>query len=411
MVTRQVESSFINPGYQGDNSEEPLFQVVNRYSPRASRTVADGAPKTSLVLIHGTMLCKELWEPTIADLLAEGEVLDEVWALDTYNSGQSSLVNQDLLGYTLAWEDYGRDIVAFLRSPIFQQSPESGINPTLHHHRPRKVLGVGHSFGGTALLFSAAMDPSLFTSIILLEPVAAFGEWSAAEHASRSLKRRSEWPSREAAREQWLASPRFQRWDPRSFDRYVRFGLLEKDDGTVTLSTKKEDEAVSFLQLLVADFSDLPDAVSDQVQFASPNGYGAELATKVFSTLPSTLPVTVLYADHPGSLAPDVALESLRAANPPMPFFKSSNASKASVASSSSSAPLHPRESSIFDSSSPKSPLYSPNYQVPVHSLADSIEILRRNSPPSSSKNNKKASKEDNAMWEQVVAEENARSS
>ncbi|KAL8283849.1 hypothetical protein RQP46_005281 [Phenoliferia psychrophenolica] len=100
MVTRQVECSFITPGYQGDNSEEPLFQVVNRYSPRASRTVADGAPQVSLVLIHGTMLCKELWEPTIADLLAQGQVLDEVWALDTFNSGQSSLVNQDLLGYT-----------------------------------------------------------------------------------------------------------------------------------------------------------------------------------------------------------------------------------------------------------------------------------------------------------------------
>ncbi|KAL8283848.1 hypothetical protein RQP46_005280 [Phenoliferia psychrophenolica] len=93
-----------------------------------------------------------------------------------------------------------------------------------------------------------------------------------------------------------------------------------------------------------------------------------------------------------------------------MPFFKSSNASKASVASSSSSAPLNPRESSIFDSSSPKSPLYSPNYQVPVHSLADSIEILRRNSPPSSAKNIEKGSKEDKLMWEQVVAEENARS-
>ena len=57
---------------------------------------------------------------------------------------------------------------------------------------------------------------------------------------------------------------------------------------------------------------------------------------------------------------------STSALHPSMLLFKHNSASKASVASSSSSSssPLNPKEMSIFDSSNPKSPLYSPNYQV-----------------------------------------------
>ncbi|KAK4698769.1 hypothetical protein P7C70_g7500, partial [Phenoliferia sp. Uapishka_3] len=42
--------------------------------------------------------------------------------------------------------------------------------------------------------------------------------------------------------------------------------------------------------------------------------------------------------------------------------------------------------SALFDSSNPKSPLYSPNYDVPVHSLERSIEILRANNRGAGSK-------------------------
>ncbi|KAK4702945.1 hypothetical protein P7C70_g3268, partial [Phenoliferia sp. Uapishka_3] len=87
-----------------------------------------------------------------------------------------------------------------------------------------------------------------------------------------------------------------------------------------------------------------------------------------------------------------------------MPFFKNSNASNATVKSSSSTTPLKPPAESIFDSFSSKSPLFSPNYQVvsraavtqdnskltsrlarhqPVHSLANSIAILRQHNKSS----------------------------
>lgn len=64
-----------------------------------------------------------------------------------------------------------------------------------------------------------------------------------------------------------------------------------------------------------------------------------------------------------------------------MPFFKNTNSSKASVATTSSTAPLNPKVPNVFDSSSPSSPLFSPYYQVPVHSVADSVAILRAAAP------------------------------
>lgn len=61
----------------------------------------------------------------------------------------------------------------------------------------------------------------------------------------------------------------------------------------------------------------------------------------------------------------------------PMPFFKNSNASQTST---SSSAPLQPKKESVFDSSSSKSPLFSPNYQVvrPSPSWAPEFAVLTR---------------------------------
>ena len=66
----------------------------------------------------------------------------------------------------------------------------------------------------------------------------------------------------------------------------------------------------------------------------------------------------------------------------PMPLFKNSNASQTLT---SSSAPLQPKVESVFDSSSFKSPLFSPNYQVVgiLTHLVGGLPVLtrRRRSP------------------------------
>lgn len=121
------------------------------------------------------------------------------------------------------------------------------------------VVGVGHSLGGVVSALAAVEDPSLFSALVLVDPVVFTGFRAALWGVMKGLRvarwlplvrqtrrRRERWPDREAARAGWARAPRFARWQPDVLDDYVRSGTVERDGGGVGLRFPREWEARIF---------------------------------------------------------------------------------------------------------------------------------------------------------------------
>ncbi len=187
------------------------------------------------LLHHATGFCKAVWAP-IADGLRERF---RVIALDARGHGDSSRP-EGAAAY--AWPEFARDLEAAAAALASQHGPVA--------------LGVGHSFGGTAMLGASRARPELFERLVLVDPVVTppaallpaklrTGPNALAEGARR---RRTEWPSRAQARAAWGQRSVFASWQPEVLDLYALDGLRERADGSVTLQCPSAVEAAIFDQ-------------------------------------------------------------------------------------------------------------------------------------------------------------------
>ncbi|KAH7337715.1 Alpha/beta hydrolase family-domain-containing protein [Rhizoctonia solani] len=243
-------------------NDATMWTVANRYTPEKPRVGA--GPTVTIVLSHGTGFHKEIWETTLKYLLStpQGQAnIDEIWALDAANHGDSGLLNKDSLGEIFEWSDHARDIINFLANFMPEQienqvgsslprvSDQSIQRRLKHGFANRTVVGIGHSFGGTALARAVIDSPRLFSSILLLDPVISP---SYAHRGPRidalvkgTLTRRDHWPDREAAKSGLLKSPFFRSWHPDVLADYIKYGTIQDDQG-VRLKCSGYQEAVTF---------------------------------------------------------------------------------------------------------------------------------------------------------------------
>jgi pimeloyl-ACP methyl ester carboxylesterase len=122
---------------------------------------------------------------------------------------------------------------------------------------PMPLMGIGHSFGGCALVDLALMHPRLLSTLILLDPVIhdTEGPSVGGTPATQSTFRRDLWPSRAVAEAAFRKQKFYQSWDPRVFDRWCKFGIREtpttlypNEHGAMTLTTTKHQECFTFLR-------------------------------------------------------------------------------------------------------------------------------------------------------------------
>lgn len=136
------------------------------------------------------------------------------------------------------------------------------------HH---KVLGVGHSLGGTLMAMAALRSPERFHGVIMLDPPLMLGidAWAmkAAKRfgfvdritpAGKTRTRRSVWPSREAMSASLKRRGLFKRFTPEALNDYVETGTRLLDDGQARLVFEPHVE--------VAIFRNLPDHLSTRLQ-------------------------------------------------------------------------------------------------------------------------------------------------
>ena len=113
---------------------------------------------------------------------------------------------------------------------------------------------VGHSLGGYLSLLAACRAPDLARGVVLLDsPIVAGWRAHSIQVAKAtglmqrvspgriSLRRRQQWPSREAAHAHFAAKTVFARWDPRVLDDYIAAGI-EADGEQVVLAFRREVE-------------------------------------------------------------------------------------------------------------------------------------------------------------------------
>ncbi len=191
------------------------------------------------LLHHANSFCAALWDPVARRLRDRFHVV----GYDARGHGDSS-VPEGRKAYE--WSEFWSDLVA-----VAEALTNGG--------RERVALGLGHSFGGTSMVFAAGHRPGLFERLVLLDPVLmpppgfvppagfeppAEGPSPMAEGARR---RRHVWPSPQAVVEAWSRPGHpFSAWNRRSLELYAHEGFRRRPDGQIELKCSGEVEATIY---------------------------------------------------------------------------------------------------------------------------------------------------------------------
>lgn len=115
----------------------------------------------------------------------------------------------------------------------------------------RDVVLAGHSMGATASLLAAAEAPHRIRETVLFEPVimppGATGEPAESPLVQGALKRRADFPSREAAEAAYAGRGAFRSWSPQMLKDYVADGFRDLAEGGVTLAARPAWEHSNYL--------------------------------------------------------------------------------------------------------------------------------------------------------------------
>jgi pimeloyl-ACP methyl ester carboxylesterase len=208
------------------------------------------------LLHHANGFCAGLWGLVAERLRPHFRLI----AMDARGHGESSKPDPTNPA-NYEWPRFGEDAGAVAR----QLATE---------FRSPSLLGVGHSFGGTALMMASAADPALFRRLVLVDPVLSSPVFFTnvlangprpgenRDLAASARRRRQVFASRAEARDTWAGRAVFQRWDPRALDLYAEYGLLPHAGGGVELACPGEIEAAIFEQARRLDAWELATHVS-----------------------------------------------------------------------------------------------------------------------------------------------------
>ncbi|GAA5996681.1 uncharacterized protein JCM10292_003132 [Rhodotorula paludigena] len=284
MLRVQATEPIADPEAERETVEEQeqLYLAVNRYVP-VEPPRREGA--LSLVMSHGNGMHKETWEPVLDALLSdlEGSSVEvaEAWALDCVCSGDSALLNEEVVGRGSNWLDYSRDLLNFLVSYIDSPSlgrsdavaaplilrpstldpallsldsrsePPAGHSLARHRTFRRKtIVGVGHSFGASTLALAATAMPFVFSSLWIFDPWILPRAYNLSIVDGRFFKsvamRKDSWTSRKEACETLTQKGFFKVWDRRIVELFLRHGLRDLPDGRVGLRTTAKTEALVY---------------------------------------------------------------------------------------------------------------------------------------------------------------------
>ncbi|RKP13199.1 Alpha/Beta hydrolase protein [Piptocephalis cylindrospora] len=230
---------------------EAYFESTTTYVPASTapfklatsihRTIGKGAQDKSdgptLLFAHANGYFKEIWFPVMLRLARAG-FHGTCIAYDMRNHGDSGLVNNpiqhQLEGYVVKCNHTNDDAQAVIRG-LDLKGP---------------IIGIGHSMGGMALLRTELAHPGTFERIIALDPTVYVNtdgikteDQIVHGFIAFAMKRRSHWPSRNAAWEDLRQHFYHVNWHPEMLATFVQHGLIRDPvrGGFMLKSTLEEE--------------------------------------------------------------------------------------------------------------------------------------------------------------------------
>jgi len=240
-----------------------------RYTPQSVDTSIDPQHQTNLLFSHANGFHGRCFDPVIEDLVTDYNCT----SFDYRGHGDSSF-REDL---QVHWSQYGQDAIS--------------VAKTLN----TKIIAIGHSMGGAALVMAALQKPEIFRALIIYEPIIFPVEvqQSASTRSGPSplvegaRRRRKTFASREEAFANYASKPPMNVFDPRALNAYVDHGFRDLND-SITLKCSPEHEARNFEMGTDHDTSSqlknlqVPTwVVSGAQQPAQPSGFAAQIANQI----------------------------------------------------------------------------------------------------------------------------------
>jgi pimeloyl-ACP methyl ester carboxylesterase len=168
----------------------------------------------TVVLAHATGFHARCWDRVVAALPPQRHVI----ALDQRGHGRSAKVPP------FVWQSFGEDLTAFIAALSLQ-----------------RVVGVGHSMGGHAMVQAAAAAQARFARLLLVDPVimdpalhaqlTAHNAFPQQPSDHPTSKRNNQWRSWQEMFERLRPRPSFAVWREEVLEDYCRYGLLPNPDG------------------------------------------------------------------------------------------------------------------------------------------------------------------------------------
>lgn len=222
-----------------------------------------GAP--AIFLAHATGFHARCWD-RVVQRLPEFRCI----AVDMRGHGLSSKPAPPYL-----WRYFGEDVAALC--------VEMGIEG---------AIAAGHSKGGYAVTLAAALQPRIFSKLLLVDPVILSREAYRAERGDVehfAARRRNEWPSPEAMFERFKDRPPFSLWDPEVLHDYCQYGLVPNPDGDgYVLACPPQIEAATYAGSAGGDIYDEIATIEIPVRILRARGRSAESIMADMSGSPTT---------------------------------------------------------------------------------------------------------------------------
>jgi len=155
--------------------------------------------------------------------------------------------NQALPKNSYSWQDHADDLIAAIETQYTQ-----------------KVIGMGHSIGGSVTLLAAVKRPDLFKALVIIEAasmpfnIPAFfwqlvPQWlvfKAVPFIKGTHYRQRIWESRQAFIDNYRDHPTYRLFTDRALRDYANFGLRETTNGQFELSHNPAWESFNFRRVV-----------------------------------------------------------------------------------------------------------------------------------------------------------------
>ena len=170
--------------------------------------------------LHGTGFCAM----TLAAIASRLNEEDNIWLTDVPGHGLSTHPNH----HVPHWKKMAYNVA-------------DAISKQADVYNQGQLIGIGHSMGGVLTLFAAAKYPSLFSRIILLDPVLfkpeiiiaqrllrATGAWRHSALVKAVSKRRTTWSNAQEMYDELKQKALYRKWQPEVLQDFITFATEQQ---------------------------------------------------------------------------------------------------------------------------------------------------------------------------------------